>query len=467
MTTFDTAFHDTKRVVSSWTNISKFQAITIVRDVKGHISLYLEPTSGQTLTKADVDTLTIDLRSILATSLDPLFSGQIYIKTEAEEWLKDLFVLICSLRIADAANATPLHWFTINRGIAKKAWINQGQHENPVWDYNDTQLPEAPAPGVVTFYSYKGGMGRTTALVATALELIRQGKNVLMIDTDLEAPGLSTFFFAEDDPIGAIEKGTVDYLLEKHIDSSVSPDMTKYIVSLTSPNYCPEGAGNLYLVCSGKLDDAFLPKLARIDSQELIEGRLKKNLDQLLIDCRSVLERNGGVDYILIDSRAGFHDMAGVVTAQIPHGVVLFGKDSFQSWYGIRQAVHTISESQADKPAIMLVDSGCGKDEIVSAEEKESFLSHSYTIFTDCYYSSGEEQPSLYAENEAHSPIYVPYSSLLAGDIPLYDTNRAEILQAKLAEPPYKAIAQRLIGWFGNRPGEEGGVSDHGQERTS
>ena len=115
----------------------------------------------------------------------------------------------------------------------------------------------------------------------------------------------------------------------------------------------------------------------------------------------------------------------------------------------------------------MLVDSGCGKDEIVSAEEKESFLSHSYTIFTDCYYSSVEEQPSLYAENEAHSPIYVPYSSLLAGDIPLYDTNRAEILQAKLAEPPYKAIAQRLIGWFGNRPGEEGGVSDHGQERTS
>ena len=101
-----------------------------------------------------------------------------------------------------------------------------------------------------------------------------------------------------------------------------------------------------------------------------------------MIDCRSVLERNGGVDYILIDSRAGFHDMAGVVTAQIPHGVVLFGKDSFQSWYGIRQAVHTISESQADKPAIMLVDSGCGKDEIVSAEEKESFLSHSYTIFT-------------------------------------------------------------------------------------
>lgn len=37
MTTFDTAFHDTKRVVSSWTNISKFQAITIVRDVKGQI----------------------------------------------------------------------------------------------------------------------------------------------------------------------------------------------------------------------------------------------------------------------------------------------------------------------------------------------------------------------------------------------------------------------------------------------
>ena len=61
--------------------------------------------------------------------------------------------------------------------------------------------------------------------------------------------------------------------------------------------------------------------------QSGIGGRkFKKNLVQLLKDCCEALKGSGGIDYILIDSRAGFHDMAGVVTAQIPHGIVLLEK---------------------------------------------------------------------------------------------------------------------------------------------
>jgi MinD-like ATPase involved in chromosome partitioning or flagellar assembly len=47
---------------------------------------------------------------------------------------------------------------------------------------------------VVTFYSWKGGVGRTMALANAAVQLARAGLNVLMVDWDLEAPGLDRYF---------------------------------------------------------------------------------------------------------------------------------------------------------------------------------------------------------------------------------------------------------------------------------
>ena len=106
--------------------------------------------------------------------------------------------------------------------------------------------------------------------------------------------------------MGYIRKGTVDYLQEKGMDPNTPVNMPDYIIPLTSPVYMEAGMGNLYLVSGGKLNDEFLLKLARIDSQELVGENLKKNLVQLLKDCCEALKDSGGIDYILIDSRAGW-----------------------------------------------------------------------------------------------------------------------------------------------------------------
>ena len=47
---------------------------------------------------------------------------------------------------------------------------------------------------VVTFYSYKGGTGRTMALANLAWILAANGKRVLIVDWDLESPGLHRYF---------------------------------------------------------------------------------------------------------------------------------------------------------------------------------------------------------------------------------------------------------------------------------
>src|SRR6266498_560482 len=52
-------------------------------------------------------------------------------------------------------------------------------------------------PGeIITFYSYKGGTGRSMALANVACILAKgpAAARVLMIDWDLEAPGLHRFF---------------------------------------------------------------------------------------------------------------------------------------------------------------------------------------------------------------------------------------------------------------------------------
>ena len=45
-----------------------------------------------------------------------------------------------------------------------------------------------PFPFVYTFYSYKGGVGRTMAVLNVAYILASRGRHVLLLDMDLEAP---------------------------------------------------------------------------------------------------------------------------------------------------------------------------------------------------------------------------------------------------------------------------------------
>ena len=55
-------------------------------------------------------------------------------------------------------------------------------------------LPTGNMSRIVTFYSYKGGVGRTSAMANIAVLLAKQDKSILLMDWDLEAPGLDRFF---------------------------------------------------------------------------------------------------------------------------------------------------------------------------------------------------------------------------------------------------------------------------------
>ncbi len=78
---------------------------------------------------------------------------------------------------------------------------------------------------VITFYSFKGGVGRTMALANVGLELARTGRRVLLVDFDLEAPGLDTFdVLKPDHPT----PGIVDYVTS-YRRTGTAPAVSEFI----------------------------------------------------------------------------------------------------------------------------------------------------------------------------------------------------------------------------------------------
>jgi len=90
--------------------------------------------------------------------------------------------------IRAGAPSFPLEGFervmVVDRLATESDWANIGQESEG-------------APRVV-FYSIKGGVGRSTALAATAWALAQKGRRVLVLDVDLESPGLSSALLPEE-----------------------------------------------------------------------------------------------------------------------------------------------------------------------------------------------------------------------------------------------------------------------------
>src|SRR5580698_5889469 len=65
---------------------------------------------------------------------------------------------------------------------------------------------------IVTFYSYKGGTGRTMALANVAWILAANGHRVLVADWDLESPGLHRFLYPFVERVVRDTQGIIDLI---------------------------------------------------------------------------------------------------------------------------------------------------------------------------------------------------------------------------------------------------------------
>ncbi|MFS0515514.1 ParA family protein [Nostoc sp. UIC 10607] len=199
---------------------------------------------------------------------------------------------------------------------------------------NQPQLPqpEPSLPRTVTFYSFKGGVGRTTALTHVASILAVRGLKVVAVDLDLEAPGLSTAFNLKPQP----KYGIVDYFYERsYLPEDVEPSIS--ISEIFGEVKISNATGRLFVVPAGSLNLDYVSKVDDLHATTIIDG------DQSLWSFfkREIYEQLKP-DIILIDSRTGINQWGALSLIQAADEAIIFLFPNEQNKQGIELLIQSL-----------------------------------------------------------------------------------------------------------------------------
>jgi cellulose biosynthesis protein BcsQ len=206
---------------------------------------------------------------------------------------------------------------------------------------------------IVTFYSYKGGTGRSMMLANIAWLLATNGKRVLVIDWDLEAPGLHRYFkpFLYDaemsDTNGLIDAfwalathGLIQEQaasnprpLEKLGFASAGVDLEDYISPL---NWKFPAHGGIDFIGAGRQGATYSERVNTFDWKRFYQmggGSLLDRTKDALAD---------EYDFIFIDSRTGVSDTSGICTIQMPDILVACFTLNRQSISGVASVLDSV-----------------------------------------------------------------------------------------------------------------------------
>ena len=234
-------------------------------------------------------------------------------------------------------------------------------------------------PPIVSFYSYKGGVGRSTTLAAFAsYHARRTGAKILVIDCDFEAPGFSNFYGMDDQDLSA-KNGVVEYLIDSsYLADKSNMELNNYIHTISASaskdpiGYAGDKGGEIHVMKAGNLSveiiegnedaasglrthqDHYLQGLARIDFAN--GNYILSQFTQMLEHICSHKDFN--TDVILIDSRTGFNDIFNNIALRISDTIVGFFGTSKQNIPGIYEFLDAI-KTMEHSPEIILANALC------------------------------------------------------------------------------------------------------------
>lgn len=284
---------------------------TIVRDVLGRIRLAVDDRQ-RTTSDIQWEKLATDFKT----------SVQKYAAGDSAE---TAFIRATALSDFDSYFNVPERYESVNYN---NIWILERQIGGQDWLRVPTETPLIPKRPRATLFGVKGGVGRSTTLAIWARHLaVELKKRVLVIDLDLESPGVSSLLLSD-----ALwpQYGLVDYLIEAAVgqEEGIIPHMSA-LSALGSG-----GQGQIVVVPAyGAVLGEYVSKLNRIyqgipDGPPDFAGRLCAAL--------AAIEKRHQPDVVLLDSRAGLHDIAAVALARIDALSFLFAIGTPQTIAGYK-----------------------------------------------------------------------------------------------------------------------------------
>lgn len=195
----------------------------------------------------------------------------------------------------------------------------------------------------ITFYSYKGGVGRTLALANLARYLYHLGFKVCIMDFDMEAPGLP-YKFPQDIKVEDINAGLVDYIhfffQNDRFPSSLENFSREFSATKNS-------RGSIRIIPAGNTFSIdYWKKLSSINWYSLFYNENDRSNEGIpfFLELKERIEKEFKPDFLLIDSRSGITEMSGICTSLLPDKVVFFIVNNRENLEGARQILQGLQK---------------------------------------------------------------------------------------------------------------------------
>jgi len=218
--------------------------------------------------------------------------------------------------------------------------------------------PVQGRPRRIVFYSYKGGVGRTTALVHTAFHLARSGSRVVVADMDVEAPGLRAVLPRPDGK--QITAGLVDYLWERQVrpfDPITEDGLETCLVEVkkgqrNAISYAvedPVSRAQIHVIPAGVVGPDFVRRLHTLSYRDV----LTHNEDAWSLFEKELIEQLEP-DILLIDARTGLGDWGGLSLLRLADEAFLVLYPSDQNIEGLHFVRQTLRDLTGIKTHLVL-----------------------------------------------------------------------------------------------------------------
>jgi len=259
-------------------------------------------------------------------------------------------------------------------------------------------------PGIVyTFYSYKGGVGRSMALANCATLLAKWGHKVLIVDWDLEAPGLERFFSKVPginvSMTRTLKPGMIDLIEACGRNTLFSwRDCT---IEIPIAN----GSSKLDLITAGRSGSDYSAKLHALDFPRLFS---ESNLGTYIESLRD--EWTAAYDFVLVDSRTGVTDIGGICTVHLADVLILLFTTTDSSISGILDIVERAKAARAklpiDRAALVTVPVPARDESRTEYQQSQKWKEITATLFKDLY---EDWLPASATAEEAVDVLRIPY----------------------------------------------------------